>query len=158
MQRAPSCIGVVMPGAVDDHRIVLLGQRADAGWQAAAIAVACGNRAQTNGLEGLILQPGGIWWVEAGHGGGNSQGRQVGGDLANAFHRAAAAGVEGADEAKQFQEEGRSATNKKVRLQGKPKALRPLSTVLATASTALTPRQARARSRPFSPGEAPMFS
>ncbi len=51
MQGAPSCIGVVLPGAVDDYRIVLLSQRADAGFQAAAIAVATGHRAQTNGLE-----------------------------------------------------------------------------------------------------------
>ena len=80
---------------MDNHRIVLLGQRADAGWQAAAIAVASGHRAQTNRLEGLIIQPGGIGRVEAGHGGGNFQGRQVGGVLANAFHRIAAAGIEG---------------------------------------------------------------
>jgi hypothetical protein len=102
-QGAPGGIGVVLPDALDDHHIVLLGQGADAGGQAAAVAVAAGHGAEADGLEGLILQPGGLGWIEAGHGGGHAQGRQVGGDLAHALHRAAAAGVEGADEAEEFQ-------------------------------------------------------
>jgi len=100
VQGAPGGKGVILPGAVDDHHVVLLGQGADAGGQAAAVAVAAGNRAQANGLEGLIFQPGGIGRIEAGHSGGSAQVRQVGRDLAHALHRAAAGGVEGADDAK----------------------------------------------------------
>ena len=102
MQGAPGGISVVLPDALNDHHIVLLGQGADAGGQAAAVAIAAGNRAEADGLEGLILQPGGIGWIEAGHGGGHAQGRQVGRDLAHSLHRAAAGGVERADQSKQL--------------------------------------------------------
>jgi len=79
-------------------------------------------------------------------------------DLAEAFHRAAAGGVEGTDDAEKHQGEGRSAINIRVRLQGQQKLLRPVYTVLEAASTTLIPHQASERSSPFSPGEVPMFS
>ena len=48
-QRTPGGIGVVLPDSLDDHRVVLLGQGADAGWQATAEAVAALHRAQADG-------------------------------------------------------------------------------------------------------------
>lgn len=44
-QGAPGGEGVVLPDAVDDYGIVLLGQREDAGGKAAAVAVSASNRA-----------------------------------------------------------------------------------------------------------------
>jgi hypothetical protein len=63
---------VVLPDALDDHHIVLLGQGADAGGQAAQVAIPSGHGAEADGLEGLILQPGGLWGIEAGYGGGHA--------------------------------------------------------------------------------------
>jgi hypothetical protein len=88
---------------VDDHGIVLLGQGADLGWKAAAVAIGAGHGAEADGLKGLLLEPGGTRWVKTGHRSGHAQGCQVRGDLAYTFNRAAAAWVEGADQTEEFQ-------------------------------------------------------
>ena len=67
------------------------------------VAIGAGHGAEADGLEGLILQPGGIGIVETGHGGGHTQCSQMGCDLAYTLNRAAAGGVEGADDAKQME-------------------------------------------------------
>ena len=72
-QGAPRGKGVVLPGALNGHDIVVLNQKADAGGKAAAVAVAGGHWAQADGLKQLVLQPGGIGTVEAGYGGGHGQ-------------------------------------------------------------------------------------
>lgn len=70
MQGAPGGEGVILPDALDDHHVMLLCLGANAGGQGAAVAIAAGHGAEADGLEGLILQPGRLGWIKAGHAGG----------------------------------------------------------------------------------------
>ena len=157
-QGAPGGESVVLPDALNNHDIVLQGKDADTGRQPTPVAIAANHRPEANSLKRLILQPGGFRGIQAGHCGAHTKSVQVGGDLADSLRWASTSRVERADDAKQLHETGRSHTNGKVRLQGRANALRPVSTVLAAASSARVPFQARDRRRPLRPDEAPMFS
>ena len=63
LKGAPGGQGVILPEALNDHNIVLMGQSSNAGRQIAAVAIATSHRAQADRLERLIPQPGIIWSV-----------------------------------------------------------------------------------------------